>query len=930
MLLFSLVLLIVCGVSLQSSQSSNASAKNTEEQKSQVDSLLSWMSNLKDQSRQLRDEGKAIPAINKLSEVIDTRWREPNTNEEYEKLAWIYTNRAYLYHESLGDFLAAKEDYLSALKQFESCEPSDYLVARYVYQPLGNIYTRLGENEIAISMLEKFKRVCEETGETEALMNAYNDIGRAHMNTGEYMEAIRWFEEGIEIDPSDNFNIGLLYSSKCQAEKDVKDFSASRNSAEKSLGFLDRVMSQTDSSDYHFIAARKYKIAVLQVLGACDNHFGDSESAHAYYGESLSLAEKLFSDQHRARIRALVELGKSYRALGKSLEAMQCYQLSLSSMFENVSAASFGADIDKSELFADVVLGEVLSEKAIVAHEIFQETGKQSWLNVSVKSYLTYFDWLDVQRSEQFEFNSKLSTANEAHRKGEIALSAFYEMYVQTNDKKWIDSAFVVMDQTKAIVLAEERGFKELANKNPKMRGLLKEQNALKYQRSIFTSAIQKAEEEKSMADVVRLKKRLSELDEQSQLLEQSIRRLFPAYRMQADSKIGGNVRKRLKEKLTRRDVQLLSYFVGEDEVYSIIGTPANFQFSKVSKRSFNDRTAHFLKELSDPLNSKPEQFAQSGKQLFDLLIGEKFASLGSNWVILPDGVLNSLPFEALVTKAGSNVSSFRKLSYLLNDHVIHYAPSAYFFAQERVGEKAEKSFLGMAPVFTDSKEYDFLPKSREELQAGVSLFSGVDFTEEKATKNRFFKEAELYDILHISTHAGRNSGHNNDAWMAFSDVQSRDHRMTANELLQLDLAASLVVLNACETGSGTVFNGEGPMSLARGFLDAGSQSTVTNLWSVSHESNAEIMKSFYENMQENQSPSKSLSKAKLAYLASGEIDDASAHPYYWSSAILIGTDIPVTGPDSSMSTWIWGMLGATLIVVLGATIYRRRKRKMA
>ena len=82
--------------------------------------------------------------------------------------------------------------------------------------------------------------------------------------------------------------------------------------------------------------------------------------------------------------------------------------------------------------------------------------------------------------------------------------------------------------------------------------------------------------------------------------------------------------------------------------------------------------------------------------------------------------------------------------------------------------------------------------------------------------------------------------------------------------------------------------------------------------------------------MQENQSPSKSLSKAKLAYLASSEIDDASAHPYYWSSAILIGTDISVTGPDSSMSMWIWGMLGATLIVILGATIYRRRKRKMA
>ena len=120
---------------------------------------------------------------------------------------------------------------------------------------------------------------------------------------------------------------------------------------------------------------------------------------------------------------------------------------------------------------------------------------------------------------------------------------------------------------------------------------------------------------------------------------------------------------------------------------------------------------------------------------------------------------------------------------------------------------------------------------SVEELKVGAELFSGIELTNDKATKDRFFQTAADYDILHISTHAGKNSGENNDAWMVFSDTKSSDHRLVATELLKLDLPASLVVLNACETGSGTVFKGEGPMSLARGFLDAGSQSTITNLW---------------------------------------------------------------------------------------------------
>ena len=116
-------------------------------------------------------------------------------------------------------------------------------------------------------------------------------------------------------------------------------------------------------------------------------------------------------------------------------------------------------------------------------------------------------------------------------------------------------------------------------------------------------------------------------------------------------------------------------------------------------------------------------------------------------------------------------------------------------------------------------------------------------------------------------------------------------------------------------------------MSLARGFLNAGSESTVTNLWSVNHESNAVIMKSFYENLSETQSPSQSLNEAKLDYLASSEVDDAGAHPYYWSSAILIGTDAPVIAPSTfSMMAWLLIGLGSVTLV-FGIVLFRKRRK---
>jgi CHAT domain-containing protein len=936
-LFFSLLALIFCGVSIQSKKNKSvqkhqdlsiSDIEKTANESPVSDSLLTWMTDLKNESRELRDQGETQLAVDKLTEAIDLRWREPATNEEYEKLAWIYTNRAYLYHERQGDFLAAKEDYLSALRQFESCEPSSYLVARYVYQPLGNIYTRLGENEIAISMLEKFKRACEDSGETEALMNAYNDIGRAHMNSWKLEEAIEWFSKGIELDETDNFSLGLLYSSKAEAEQKKGDVDEGYVSAEKSIQNLDRVIQSTDTSDFHHAAAKRYKIGVLSTMGKVIASKGDESRAHPFYKKAVELAIEQYPDKHRGLARAFVDLSDSWMAIGSELKALNGYQLGLDAMLDGINLTDFKKNPAKSDLYADVVIGEALVQKAKTAYKLYQkERNNHDWLHVSVNAYLTYFDWVEVQRSEQFEFNSKLDAASEIHQIGESALMVLFELYKETKESKWIDIAFQLMDQTKAIVLAEERGFKDLAEKNPKMRVMLRKQNALKFQRSRFESDIKKVgiENADNTTELLRVKKRLSELDKESQLLDQDIRALFPSYRREASAKLEGKALVQLKSKLKKKNASVLSYFVGDRQVYAITGVPGRFKFTQFSKENLTDRTISFMGALNTPGSSSPEDYSQAAKSIFDLLIGKEVENRAENWVVLPDGMLNGLPFEAMVsdTKGGS----FKKLNYLVRDHVIHYAPSAFFFAHEGLGENAKESFLGIAPVFKNSKEYEFLPKSKGELESGTSLFSGEELTDEKATKKQFFSKAERYDILHISTHAGTNSGTNNDAWMVFSDSKSTDYKLEAHELLKLDLPASLVVLNACETGSGTVFRGEGPMSLARGFLNAGSESTVTNLWSVNHESNAVIMKSFYENLSETQSPSQSLNEAKLDYLASSEVDDAGAHPYYWSSAILIGTDAPVIAPSTfSMMAWLLIGLGSVTLV-FGIVLFRKRRK---
>jgi CHAT domain-containing protein len=928
-LLFSLLTLFFLVVSTQSTKKTVSKQETTTSElrlPDAQDTLLEWMTSMKNESQVYRDRGENSQAVKVLTECIDGIWRKPNTNEEFEKLAWIYTNRAYFYNNKFGDYLAAKDDYLSALKQFESCEPSSYLVARYVYQPLGNIYTRLGENEIAISMLEKFKLSCEQSEETVALMSAYNDIGKAYLNMGKVELGIEWISKGIELDQTDDFSLGLLYSSKAEAEVELGDNVSGLVSAQKCIQHVDAFLKSADESDFRYNMARQYKASGLSAQAHIFSQNEEYDLAHELFQKVDKLTQEVYPKGHRARARAIAGLGESFNNLGDKKKALLLYQQSLASMFNDLDSSSIAANPRRSDLYADVVLGEVLYQKALIAHSLFNDENQLKWLNISVTAYLKYFEWVEIQRSEQFEFKSKLGAANEIHTIGESALNAFFDMYLVSGKSNWVDTSFILMDQTKAIVLAEERGFKDLAEKNPEMRSMLKEQNALKAQRAILQADLDELIENEGVS---RLKKRLVEIDEQSQLLDQEIRSAFPSYRTEESSKLEGEDFVQFRNKLSKRKASVLSYFVGDQFVYVITGSPNNFAFKRFSRDTLNTTANSFLNELNAPSATSPEKYSGAGKLLFDLLIGDAETKLKSDWVILPDGLLNGVPFEAMVSSTKG--SSFKKLNYLLRDHVIHYAPSAYFFAHESAGDMAKESFLGMAPVFKNSKTYDFLPKSVEELQTGTSLFSGEELTDDKATKKQFFKKAEQYDILHISTHAGTNSGTNNDAWMVFSDEKSSDYKLEANELLRLDLPASLVVLNACETGSGTVFKGEGPMSLSRGFLNAGAESTVTNLWSVNHESNAAIMRNFYESLSETRSPSRSLNEAKLAYLSSGEIDDMSAHPYYWSAPILIGSDSAVNEPASPFpKSFLLIAMGAVVALVIPITMIRRRMNRSA
>ncbi|MDO8899257.1 MAG: CHAT domain-containing protein, partial [Bacteroidales bacterium] len=125
----------------------------------------------------------------------------------------------------------------------------------------------------------------------------------------------------------------------------------------------------------------------------------------------------------------------------------------------------------------------------------------------------------------------------------------------------------------------------------------------------------------------------------------------------------------------------------------------------------------------------------------------------------------------------------------------------------------------------------------------------------------------------------------------------SVDYELDTYELYSLQLDASLVVLSACNTGSGQLRYGEGIMSLTRGFFYAGVPSIVMTSWEINDNSGALLMEYFYKYLKDGMPKDIALQKAKLDYLE--QSNQLKSHPFFWAAYMVIGDVTPIESGNS-------------------------------
>lgn len=232
---------------------------------------------------------------------------------------------------------------------------------------------------------------------------------------------------------------------------------------------------------------------------------------------------------------------------------------------------------------------------------------------------------------------------------------------------------------------------------------------------------------------------------------------------------------------------------------------------------------------------------------------------------IVPHGPVHTIPLNAL----------WDGERYLIERYQVHYSPSASLLSQ--LGRGTAPDTMQDAVVVGVPDE--LAPRiAIEAEQVAATLDTELLLLGPEATIARVIAAAAEARVLHLACH-GRFVP---DSPLA-SGVKLADGWLTARQVYDLQLGASLVTLSGCDTGRGVIGSGDELTGLMRGFFAAGAATVVMSLWTVNDESTAELMTTFYTAWQGGASAAAALRQAQLRGLA------ARPHPAFWAPFLLGG-----------------------------------------
>jgi CHAT domain-containing protein len=741
-------------------------------------------------------------------------------------------------------------------------------------------------------------------------------IGGIYLSLSDFKKSIEFYNKALEINsrsitPNRQYRVNWLNNLALDNYK-IGNYKNAILYCNQSLIDIDG-----QNSDYINLATSFY------YLGLANQELGRWSKALIYFRRSLDLRIKNLGTKNYFTSISYGALGNYYDAREEPDSALFYYQNALIAGSERFNSHDLNMNPLVSESKQNPILIEYLANKASVLKQKFTDNSQNtSFLVESLICYELADSLVSYSRKTMETEESKLSISINSNELYENAIDCAYQLYEVTRNDDYITQAFRFFEKNKYLLLLENLQSAEAAHKAGIPDSLVESERNLNVELKYSKGKLDE-EQHKNNLNISRLQKineRVFTLMRKLERLYNVMAQKYPNYyriKYQEPNIRLADLEAWSKEKKT----SIIQYFWGQHSVYSISVDRNHISFWKIKNdtiiRNYLGRYIQLSHEVNLNFREKYLEYSIKAQYLYGLLLKGKIRPDGSNpghLIIIPDGLLTKLSFEALVASPPKSTKfSYRNLDYLIYHCDVHYAYSSNILLSYHTGER--KRYVDKVLGFgysgnnlDDQKPSgnQNLPGTYQELKTVSRYFRCRLFLGKDATKENFKQNVSHYDILHLALHGVASEENENGSGLIFRADKNKHSNgyLYVNDIYNLGLNAKMTVLSACETGLGKDYKGEGVFSIARAFSYAGCPTVVLSLWNVNDRSTAELMGKFYKHLSNDEEIGMALRNAKLDYLR--QSDEIGYQPVFWASFVAFGDMAPIQSRSFSI-VWIVG-----------------------
>ena len=833
-------------------------------------------------------------ALQNLSKAETDFWKNPQSKTKDELLAIVVLNCNKAYYENqFGQSQKAVSSYEKAWQIYQKYKLKDYDIIEYCLKPLGNMYTVLGDYDSAENTIKQYFFIVNTSKNypeaNKQKFAAILNLSNVYQSSGKIYQAIELLENTLKTEKLSNAQKGILlnnlgnnyllssggnllmpetYEKAENAFKSAVNYLKSEKEQTETLSNSYRNLSTLNRQRHQFEAANSYLEKAEKLFFSTPNQ-QPRKVAKLYYEKALLLFDEGKVDESEKQISAIFKI-----------------------LIPNYNAKSILPN--QNQLYAETVLMDALDLHAEIL--LFKQPKK------ALKTFELSFYIEDLLMNSLVYENSKIITQIRTRNRTEKCLSIYNRLYQEENKIQYLEEAFQLSEKTKSGILKSYRSTINSASA---------EEKVMLQQLQNLNNTIIKEQQKGNLANISNINAAIKKQNELMLSLKEIQSKNVDYIPEETNLKA-------LFSKLEKDKAVMVYYFMGAEKLYyfTFYNSRISLNSLYINHKGISD-IVHFIDyfNTADAITNDISGYNYSGKIVYDLL-QLPLNIVYKNLIIVPDDILNFLPFEALITRK-SSTTNFAKMHYLLNDFNIAYNTSASFYLNSKPISKSEKTILGVFPIY--EKTAFELRYSKKELESIRNNFKGKYLENTEASFSNFKNNISNYSILHLSTHAS--SGDIETP----ASIKFYDQEILYSELYNLNINPDLVVLSACETGIGKLYKAEGAMSVARGFQFAGAQNLLFSLWKVNDYTTSVFMTDFYKNVKNNVSYFEANTNAKLAFLNDKSIPNAKKSPYYWSSFVYYGS----ISTETNSTNYIVYIISLLVIIGLFLVLNQYQKWKI-